>query len=50
MKNIIRIDDTLDLFAEHAIGGMIGLLANGIFAADYVISLDNVSTTIPGAK
>lgn len=28
--------------------GIIGLLFNGLFAADYIISLDGVSTNIPG--
>lgn len=48
VKFILRIDDSLDLFAEHAIAGMLGLLANGLFAADYIISLDDVNTTING--
>lgn len=36
------------MFAEHAMGGIVGLLGNAFFAADYIISLDDVSTTIPG--
>ncbi|KDQ08409.1 hypothetical protein BOTBODRAFT_37981 [Botryobasidium botryosum FD-172 SS1] len=48
LKHLIYIDDALDLFAEHAVGGMIGLLFNGLFAADYIIALDNVNTAVPG--
>lgn len=36
------------MFAEHAMGGIVGLLGNAFFAADYIISLDDVNTTIPG--
>jgi ammonium transporter, Amt family len=39
------VDDALDLTAFHAIGGIIGLLANGIFATNSVISLDGVNTS-----
>lgn len=31
------------MFAEHGIGGMLGLLANGVFAASYIIGLDGVN-------
>jgi Amt family ammonium transporter len=31
------------VFAEHGIGGMLGLLANGVFAASYIIGLDGVN-------
>lgn len=44
VKFWIRIDDALDVFAEHAVAGMIGLLANGIFGAGYIIGLDGVNT------
>lgn len=37
------------MFAEHAVGGMIGLFFNAIFGADYIIGLDGVNTgIIPG--
>jgi Amt family ammonium transporter len=32
LKNKIRLDDSLDVFAIHGIGGMLGLLAAGVFA------------------
>ena len=36
-------DDTLDIFAVHAVGGFIGELLTGIFAADYIAHLDGVT-------
>ena len=48
VKHIIRIDDALDLFAEHALAGIVGLLFNGLFATSEVISLDGVNTTVQG--
>ena len=36
----------MDVFAEHGIAGMIGLIFNGLFAADYIIGLDGVNTGI----
>lgn len=44
VKYWIRIDDSLDIFAEHAVAGMIGLMANAIFGADYIVGLDGVNT------
>lgn len=43
MKFLLRTDDALDLFAEHAVGGVIGLLANGVFGSKGVTDLDGVS-------
>ncbi|KAF8442128.1 ammonium transporter [Boletus edulis BED1] len=48
IKSFLKIDDTLDLFAEHAMGGVIGLLANGLFATQNVIALDGVNTNVKG--
>lgn len=49
IKFWIKIDDSLDVFAEHGIAGMLGLLANGIFGANYIIGLDGVNTDLfPG--
>jgi Amt family ammonium transporter len=44
VKYRIRIDDAMDVFAEHAVSGMVGLLANALFGADYVVGLDGVTT------
>lgn len=43
VKQIFGIDDSLDIFAQHGVGGMIGLLANGFFADSTIIALDGVS-------
>ncbi|KAF8656383.1 hypothetical protein AX16_002569 [Volvariella volvacea WC 439] len=47
VKFLVRIDDALDLFAEHAVGGILGLLFNAFFAANSVITLDGLSD-VPG--
>lgn len=46
VKFLLRIDDALDLFAEHAVGGIIGLLINALFARADVIALDGVNTSV----
>lgn len=49
IKYWIKIDDSMDVFAEHGIAGMIGLFFNGLFGATYIIGLDGVNTgLIPG--
>jgi len=47
LKYLMRIDDSLDVFAVHAIGGLCGNLLTGFFAADYIAALDGF-TVIPG--
>ncbi|KAI6095112.1 ammonium transporter, partial [Pisolithus croceorrhizus] len=42
------IDDAFDIFAAHAVGGIIGLLFNGIFASHSVIALDGVNLNVAG--
>jgi Amt family ammonium transporter len=42
------VDDSFDLFAQHAVGGSLGLLANAFFASHSVIALDRVNTNVPG--
>lgn len=39
-KYLVGVDDSLDILAEHGLAGIIGLLFNAIFAADYIIGLD----------
>jgi Amt family ammonium transporter len=46
VKFWIRIDDSMDVFAEHGIAGMVGLIFNALFGADYIIGLDGVNTGI----
>lgn len=33
LKYVLRVDDSLDIFAVHAIGGIVGNLLTGLFAA-----------------
>ncbi|KAI2638097.1 ammonium transporter [Xylaria nigripes] len=40
LKFALRIDDSLDIFAVHAVGGLVGNTLTGFFAADYVAHLD----------
>ncbi|PSK37202.1 hypothetical protein C7M61_003629 [Candidozyma pseudohaemuli] len=47
LKNLIRIDDGMDVFALHGIGGFIGTFMTGLFAADYIAKLDG-ATEIDG--
>ena len=36
----------MDVFAEHGVAGILGLLANALFSATYIIGLDGVNTGI----
>jgi ammonium transporter, Amt family len=47
LKFLLHIDDSLDIFAIHGIGGLVGDLLTGLFAADYIAHLDGF-TEIPG--
>jgi Amt family ammonium transporter len=58
LKFLIGVDDAIDIFAVHGIGGMVGnlltyvlllniLIVSGLFAADYIAALDGISV-IPG--
>ncbi|KAI0383783.1 ammonium transporter [Hypomontagnella monticulosa] len=47
LKFILRIDDALDIFAVHAVGGFVGNICTAFFAADYIAHLDGYSE-IPG--
>lgn len=43
LKSIMGVDDGLDIFAIHGIGGFVGCLMTGIFAADYVAATDGIT-------
>jgi len=43
LKYVFGIDDALDIFAVHCIGGLVGNLCTGFFAADYIVHLDGFS-------
>ncbi|KAJ8592596.1 ammonium transporter [Rhizopogon salebrosus TDB-379] len=47
LKFIFKYDDTLDIFASHAIGGIVGNILTGLFAQASVAGADGI-TTIPG--
>ncbi|KAL2885962.1 ammonium transporter [Ceratocystis lukuohia] len=47
LKFILGVDDALDIFAVHGIGGLTGNILTAFFAADYVAALDGV-TSIDG--
>lgn len=40
LKNILKIDDGMDVFSLHAVGGFVGSCLTGLFAADYVAASD----------
>lgn len=48
VKFAINVDDSLDIFAQHGVGGIVGLLTNAFFASHSVITLDGVSTNAGG--
>lgn len=47
LKSVIGIDDGVDVWALHGVGGSVGAALTGIFAADYVAALDG-ATVIAG--
>lgn len=47
LKFVFGIDDALDIFAIHGVGGLVGDLLTGLFAADYIAHLDG-ATEISG--
>ncbi|EEH18915.1 hypothetical protein PABG_01234 [Paracoccidioides brasiliensis Pb03] len=44
IKYWIRIDDSMDIFAEHGVAGVVGLIFNAFFGTDAVVGLDGVNT------
>ncbi|KAI1253502.1 hypothetical protein MGN70_005710 [Eutypa lata] len=48
VKFLVKIDDSLDVFAEHGIGGIVGLLFNAFFGSSYIIGLDGVNNGLVG--
>ncbi|KAK7735650.1 ammonium transporter Amt1 [Cytospora paraplurivora] len=47
LKFFMGIDDALDIFAEHGVGGIVGNLLTALFASNYIAHLDG-STEIAG--
>ncbi|KAK2754909.1 ammonium transporter [Colletotrichum kahawae] len=48
IKFLLKIDDSLDVFAEHGIGGIVGLIFNAFFASGSIIGLDGVNVGLTG--
>jgi ammonium transporter, Amt family len=49
VKFLVKIDDSLDVLAEHGVGGIVGLIFNALFGANYIIGLDGVNNGLfPG--
>ncbi|PKS06390.1 hypothetical protein jhhlp_007138 [Lomentospora prolificans] len=48
LKFILQIDDALDIFAVHGIGGLVGNICTGIFASREIAHLDNVQLIAGG--
>ncbi|KAJ1331306.1 AMMONIUM TRANSPORTER MEP1 [Microdochium nivale] len=48
IKFLVKIDDSLDVFAEHAIGGIVGLIFNALFADPAIVGLDGVNSSKGG--
>jgi Amt family ammonium transporter len=47
-KYLLRIDEGLDIFAIHGVGGFVGDILTGFFAAPYVPAMDGVSNQYAG--
>lgn len=43
VKYWLRIDDSMDVFAEHGVAGMVGLIFNALFGSDAILGLDGVN-------
>jgi hypothetical protein len=45
---MVGIDDAMDIFAEHGVGGMVGLLFTALCADSTITALDGVTTNTKG--
>lgn len=43
IKYVLKVDDAMDILAEHGIAGCVGLIFNALFAADWVIGMDGTT-------
>ncbi|MBA2520643.1 MAG: ammonium transporter [Chloroflexia bacterium] len=48
LKNVVKLDDALDVFAVHGVGGIWGALATGLFAQAAVGGVDGLFFGNPG--
>jgi Amt family ammonium transporter len=49
LKGLFKVDDALDVFAVHGVGGIWGALATGLFAQEAVRGLPNTNGLFHGA-
>ncbi len=49
LKKVIKVDDALDVFAVHGVGGIVGALATGLFAQEAIRGLPNTNGLFYGA-
>jgi Amt family ammonium transporter len=45
---MVGIDDAMDIFAEHGVGGMVGLLFTALCADSTITGLDGITTNTKG--
>ncbi|QEU61768.1 Mep3/Mep1 [Kluyveromyces lactis] len=43
IKYVLKVDDAMDILAEHGIAGVVGLIFNAFFAADWIIGSDGAT-------
>lgn len=43
LKYVVGVDDALDIFAVHGVGGAVGGMLTGIFGASYIAGLDGAT-------
>ncbi|MBE3048475.1 ammonium transporter [Candidatus Bathyarchaeota archaeon] len=48
LKFLLRVDDALDIFAVHAVGGLVGTVLTGIFASRSIAALGGARGDIEG--
>jgi Amt family ammonium transporter len=48
VKTWVRIDDAMDIFAEHGVGGVTGLLFTAFAASSQITALDGVNMSTKG--
>ena len=48
VKFLLQVDDAVDIFALHGVGGIVGLLLNACLSDSSIMALDNVSQSQGG--
>jgi Amt family ammonium transporter len=50
LKNLLQIDDGMDVFALHGVGGFVGSFMTGLFSADYIAASDGSVAADPAMQ